>query len=68
MAEGKCPDCLTSQTLTEEGFAPGSEHKRKNEKVRFDELDVAYTVASPFGAGIETVSTFYLTELRHGGL
>ncbi|KAK7683741.1 hypothetical protein QCA50_013117 [Cerrena zonata] len=56
MAEGKCPDCLTSQTLSDEGFAPGSENKRKNEKVRFDELDVAYTVASPFGAGIETVS------------
>ena len=56
MAEGKCPDCLTSQTLTEEGFAPGSEHRRKNEKIRFDELDVDYTVASPFGAGIETVS------------
>lgn len=43
-AEGTCPPCLASETLS------------KREEMGVSELQVAYTVSSPFGAGIETVS------------
>lgn len=55
MAEGASQDCLAAQALVKEGFGSGSEPMNQKEKVTFSELDVAYTVASPFGAGIETV-------------
>ncbi|ETW77266.1 cytochrome P450 monooxygenase 29 [Heterobasidion irregulare TC 32-1] len=45
-AEGTCPPCLASETLS------------KREEMGVSELQVAYTVSSPFGAGIET--TFFL--------
>ena len=45
MADGTLPDCLTSQTIA---------NKAKN---GMSDLEIAYTVSSPFGAGIETVST-----------
>ena len=43
MAEGTSPDCLTTQTILEQ------------EKSGMSDLEVAYAVSSPFGAGIETV-------------
>lgn len=43
-AQGTVPDCLTTQALA------------TREKAGLTELDVAYAVSSPFGAGIETVS------------
>lgn len=43
MAEGSAPDCLTSQTL---------QNQPNN---GLTDLEIAYTVSSPFGAGIETV-------------
>jgi len=44
MADGTCPPCLTSETIAD------------LEKMGVTELDAAYTVSSPFGAGIETTS------------
>ncbi len=43
MADGTAPDCLTSQTVANQS------------KNGLSDLDIAYTVSSPFGAGIETV-------------
>lgn len=45
MIDGTVPDCLTSQTVV-----------NKDKNVMSD-LEIAYTVSSPFGAGIETVSS-----------
>lgn len=42
--EGTCPPCLAQQALDEK------------EKIGISEIRAAYTVSSPFGAGIETVS------------
>lgn len=42
--EGTCPPCLAQQALDEK------------EKIGTSEIRAAYTVSSPFGAGIETVS------------
>ena len=42
---GAVPDCLASQTLA------------NMQKLGLTELDVAYAMSTPFGAGIETVST-----------
>lgn len=53
MADGTAPDCLASQTLVSEGYGPEAEESKK--KRTLSELDIAYTVSSPFGAGIETV-------------
>jgi len=56
MEKGTIPDCLTAQTI--------------NEMPRngMTDLEVAYAVSSPFGAGIETtvgtLSTFFLAMLR----
>ncbi|KAH9887564.1 cytochrome P450 [Cubamyces lactineus] len=44
MADGTLPDCLTSQTIA---------NKAKN---GMSDLEIAYTVSSPFGAGIETTA------------
>ncbi len=44
MADGTAPDCLTSQTVNEQA------------KNGMSDLEIAYAVSSPFGAGIETVS------------
>lgn len=69
MAEGASQDCLAAQALVKEGFGSGSEPMNQKEKVTFSELDVAYTVASPFGAGIETtagtLATFMLAMLHN---
>lgn len=45
MADGSAPDCLTAQALS------------NTDQNRLSDLDIAYTVSTPFGAGIETVST-----------
>lgn len=42
--EGTCPPCLAQQALDEK------------EKLGMTDIRAAYTVSSPFGAGIETVS------------
>ncbi|KAH7912492.1 cytochrome P450 [Hygrophoropsis aurantiaca] len=56
VAKGTIQDCLTTQTLNE------------MPKNGMDELEVAYAVSSPFGAGIETtagtLSTFFLAMLH----
>lgn len=44
MEEGTIQDCLTSQTISDMN------------KSGMTELEVAYAVSSPFGAGIETVN------------
>ncbi|CDO77905.1 hypothetical protein BN946_scf184692.g3 [Trametes cinnabarina] len=44
MADGTAPDCLTSQTVANQ------------EKNGMSDLEIAYTVSSPFGAGIETTA------------
>ncbi|KAI0718569.1 cytochrome P450 [Cerioporus squamosus] len=44
MANGTAPDCLTSQTVNEQA------------KNGLSDLEIAYTVSSPFGAGIETTA------------
>ncbi|KAI9056287.1 cytochrome P450 [Trametes sanguinea] len=44
MADGTAPECLTSQTVANQ------------EKNGMSELEIAYTVSSPFGAGIETTA------------
>lgn len=43
MEHGSIPECLTAQTL------------QNMDKNGLNELEVAYAVSSPFGAGIETV-------------
>ena len=53
MHNGTAPDCLTSQTLLAEGFVPGDEDCQIGQTLT--ELDIAYAVSSPFGAGIDTV-------------
>ncbi|KAI5118126.1 hypothetical protein M0805_008034 [Coniferiporia weirii] len=56
MAAGTIPDCLTVQTL------------KNQEKEGIDDVFLAYSVSSPFGAGIETtagtLSTFILAMLH----
>lgn len=56
MADGSIRDCLTSQTINE------------MPKNGMSELEIAYAVSSPFGAGIETtagtLSTFFLAMLH----
>ncbi|KIJ63674.1 hypothetical protein HYDPIDRAFT_175981 [Hydnomerulius pinastri MD-312] len=56
MANGTIQDCLTTQTINE------------MPKNGMSELEVAYAVSSPFGAGIETtagtLSTFFLAMLH----
>lgn len=52
MADGTVPDCLTSQTVTEQ------------EKNGMSDLEIAYSVSSPFGAGIDTVSNSTSTSVR----
>ncbi|RPD53731.1 cytochrome P450 [Lentinus tigrinus ALCF2SS1-7] len=44
MADGTAPDCLTAQTVNEQA------------KNGLSDLEIAYTVSSPFGAGIETTA------------
>ncbi|KAJ8495281.1 hypothetical protein ONZ45_g12935 [Pleurotus djamor] len=57
MDNGSFVDCLTSQTIS------------LREKNDWEELDIAYAVSSPFGAGIETtastLSVFFLAMLHH---
>ncbi|KAI0080439.1 cytochrome P450 [Panus rudis PR-1116 ss-1] len=69
MAEGTQLDCMATQALIDEGLAPGFEKRVKKDKVPFDELDVAYAVSSPFGAGIETtagsLATFMLAMVHN---
>ena len=48
MADDTCPDCLTAQTV------------REQEKNGMDDLEIAYAISSPFGAGIETVGVFFM--------
>lgn len=50
MANGTIQDCLTVQTINE------------MPKNGMTDLEVAYTVSSPFGAGIETVSLTFRTD------
>ncbi|TBU46186.1 cytochrome P450 [Dichomitus squalens] len=56
MADGTSPDCLTSQTVTNQS------------KNGMSDLEIAYAVSSPFGAGIETTSgtlcVFFLAMLH----
>ncbi|KAI0364208.1 cytochrome P450 [Pilatotrama ljubarskyi] len=56
MAEGTIPDCLTSQTVANQS------------KNGMSDLEIAYTVSSPFGAGIETTAgtlcVFFLAMLH----
>lgn len=47
--EGTCPPCLAQQVLSEK------------EKLGITDIRAAYTVSSPFGAGIETVSVIKST-------
>ncbi|KAI0768206.1 cytochrome P450 [Trametes elegans] len=60
MADGTAPDCLTSQTVA---------NQPKN---GLSDLDIAYTVSSPFGAGIETTAgtliIFFLAMLHFPGI
>lgn len=60
-------DCLAAQTLINEGYgsqnADEDQASTENKEAqaqrggnRMSELDIAYAVSSPFGAGIETVS------------
>ncbi|KAI0037071.1 cytochrome P450 [Vararia minispora EC-137] len=51
IAQGTCPPCLAAETYM------------SREKLGISELDVAYTVSSPFGAGIETTLGTTLTFL-----
>ncbi|TCD68667.1 hypothetical protein EIP91_010189 [Steccherinum ochraceum] len=66
MADGTAPDCLTAQTLLNEGFVPGDESAKIGRTL--SELDIAYAVSSPFGAGIDTtagtLSSFVLAMLH----
>lgn len=50
MQNGTIPECLTSQCVN------------NINKLGMDEVELAYAVSSPFGAGIETVSD---TVRRH---
>ncbi|KAL1939407.1 hypothetical protein VTO73DRAFT_9963 [Trametes versicolor] len=56
MADGTAPECLTSQTMANQS------------KNGLSDLDIAYTVSSPFGAGIETTAgtlcVFFLAMLH----
>ncbi|KAI0634094.1 cytochrome P450 [Trametes polyzona] len=56
MADGTAPDCLTTQTI------------QNQEKNGLSDLEIAYTVSSPFGAGIETTAgtlcVFFLAMLH----
>ncbi|KAL0946074.1 hypothetical protein HGRIS_012347 [Hohenbuehelia grisea] len=56
MKDGAISDCMTSQTIA------------NREKNGWSELDVAYAVSTPFGAGIETtagtLSIFFLAMLH----
>ncbi|KAI0822419.1 cytochrome P450 [Trametes gibbosa] len=56
MAAGTAPDCLTSQTVANQS------------KNGMSDLEIAYTVSSPFGAGIETTAgtlcVFFLAMLH----
>ncbi len=47
MTDGTIPDCLASQTVT---------NQPKN---GMSDVDIAYAVSSPFGAGIETVCSIF---------
>ncbi|OCH92747.1 cytochrome P450 [Obba rivulosa] len=57
MADGTVPDCLTTQTVA------------AKDKNGMSDLEIAYTVSSPFGAGIETtagtLSVFFLAMLHY---
>ncbi|KAJ3562458.1 hypothetical protein NP233_g9557 [Leucocoprinus birnbaumii] len=59
MKNGTCPDCLTSLALTD----------RDKGKVELSDMQLAYAVASPFGAGIDTtagtLSVFLLAMLNY---
>ncbi|KAA1474399.1 cytochrome P450 [Dentipellis sp. KUC8613] len=54
--DGTCPPCLASVVLAE------------NEKLGLSDIELAYTLSSPFGAGIETTSAtifvFFLAMLH----
>ncbi|KAI0795531.1 cytochrome P450 [Abortiporus biennis] len=71
MADNTCPDCLTSQILINEGLGPEIGHPNTEGRHgrTMSELEVAYTVSSPFGAGIETtagtLSSFVLAMLHY---
>jgi len=66
MVDGTAPDCLTSQILLSEGFIPGDESSKIGRTL--SELEIAYAVSSPFGAGIDTtvgtLATFVLAMLH----
>ncbi|KAI0321505.1 cytochrome P450 [Amylostereum chailletii] len=57
VAQGTCPPCLAAETYA------------AREKLGLSELEVAYTISSPFGAGIETTSgtmfSFILAMLHY---
>ncbi|TFK75624.1 cytochrome P450 [Pluteus cervinus] len=59
MQDGTVPDCLTSQSITDIN------------KLGMSEVELAYAVSSPFGAGIETtagtLTTFILAMLHFPG-
>ena len=44
MQSGTVPECFTTEAL------------RNQEKIGVDDLFLAYSISTPFGAGIETVS------------
>jgi hypothetical protein len=46
MKNGSCPNCLTSQALAD----------REKGKLDVSDIDLAYAVSSPFGAGIDTTA------------
>ncbi|KAH8101774.1 cytochrome P450 [Cristinia sonorae] len=68
MNNGTAPDCLTSQTLLDQGFVPGDDNGSAHIGRTLSELDIAYAVSSPFGAGIDTtagtLSSFVLAMLH----
>lgn len=51
MANGTIPDCLAAQSLA------------NIKQLGMEEIELAYGVSSPFGAGIETVSACVLSAL-----
>lgn len=51
MANGACSDCLASQTMA------------NMEQTGMSDVEIAYALSTPFGAGIETVALPKLSEV-----